>query len=141
MPPRIKSILELRRELAAKERQLGKLLAQRRKIEASLEALDRKIIAIGGDIPSGSLKRSRRGRPPGVAPRGRGTGKSLAEHICEVLAKAPKGMRAREVREAVMAAGYTSRSKEFDRIVAATLRKTPGIKRVSRGLYRLAKRK
>ena len=139
MPPRSKTIAQLRSELAAKERELDKLFTQRGKIEARLGALDRKIMAIGGEIPSGGPKRGRRAKPAGRRGRRR-TGKPLIQYIRQVLASAPKGMRAGHVTKAVIAAGYRSRSKEFNRIVAATLRKTPGIKRVSRGVYKLTKR-
>ena len=143
MPPRAKTIAQLRRELAARERQLDKLLAQRGKIDAALQALDRKIMAIGGEIPFGGAKRGRVAKPSAArrGRRGPRTGKPLVAYIRQVLAAAPKGMRAIEVKDAVIAAGYSSKSSDFARIVAATLRKTPGIKRVSRGVYKLVKRR
>jgi len=135
MPPRTRTIAQLRRELAAREKELSKLLAQRRKIEAGLGALDRKIMAIGGEVPSEGP-----GRGPTVRRGRRGTGRTLVEYVRQVLASAPKGMRAREVTDAVIAAGYRSSSRQFGRIVGAALRDTPGIRRVRRGVYRLTKR-
>ena len=67
-------------------------------------------------------------------------GGTLAKCILDALASSAKGMKAGDVTDAVIAAGYRSSSPEFGRIVAATLRKTPGIRRVSRGVSKLTKR-
>ena len=166
--PRIKKIGELRQELAAKEKQLGKLVAQRKKLASTLESIDRVIALLGGEIPP---TRRRRGRPPGrpklakkrvkrgrkpkkvkkarkakkakkakKVKRGRrATGKPLAEYLKKVLGAAKAPMRAKEIVPAVRKAGYKTFSKDFYGIVATALRDKKTFKRVSRGVYTLAK--
>lgn len=164
--PRIKKIGELRQELAAKEKQLGKLVAQRKKLASTLESIDRVIALLGGDVPP---TRRRRGRPPGrpkvakkrvkrgrkplkrgrkpksikkakKAKRGRrATGKPLADYLKKVLGAAKEPMRAKEIVPAVRKAGYKTFSKDFYGIVATALRDKKTFKRVSRGIYTLVK--
>lgn len=143
MSPRIKSIQDLRKELAAKERQLDKVLTQRKKLVAKLKSIDKRIAALGGEVPS-SERRSKPGPKPKIARKKRRTpkranSKPLVDYIKQVLAKMPKGMRAKDVAPAVKAAGYATRSKDFYGIVAAALRDTEGIKRVTRGVYKMAR--
>jgi hypothetical protein len=128
---------------------MGKLEARRQKVLIRLRGIERLIGALGGEAPAGDGRRGRRGRRAavagrrvGVARRGRrrrATGRPLPEFIKDVLAKNPEGMRAKDVAQAVTRAGYKSHSKDFYGIVAATLRDTRNFKRVSRGVYRLAK--
>lgn len=79
------------------------------------------------------------GRPVGRPRkrRARATGKPLIEYVRAVLAKAPQGMRAKDVASAVTKAGYRSFSKDFYGIVATTLR-DKRFKRLHRGVYTLA---
>jgi len=142
--PRVRSIVAIRKELAAKERQLEKLQARRGAVAAKLEAVDRQIHALGGEVPA------RVGRPrkkPAVrvaraprAPRARGArvGKPLTEFIKEVLAKAPAGMKAKSVTAAVLKAGYPTKDRNFGQTVAKTLAKNPAFRRVRRGVYKSA---
>ncbi len=153
MAPKVRKIEELRRELAAKERQLEALLKQRRKIAAKLESLDKGILALGGEIPS--IKR-KPGRPPGSmkvkrkpgrprksvntrTPTRRIAHKPLVEYIKQVLGKSKVSLRCKDIMTAVKKAGYKSASKNFYGIVAAALRDTKNFKRVSRGAYTSAK--
>ena len=142
MPPRIKSIKELRQELAARERQLRKLVTQRRKLAGRLQSLDRQIVAIGGEVPAEGGKPPRRRKAVtgrrGIR-RGR-TGKPLVEYIRKVLASKPKGMRVAEIAAAVLKAGYEPKSKRFYRVVAGAVRQG-NFRRVGRGIYRLRGRK
>jgi len=62
MARRPKSIMELRRELAAREAALAPILAHRGKLMAEVTQLDKKIRALGGEIPPA---RRGPGRPPG----------------------------------------------------------------------------
>jgi len=149
MPPRTKTIAELKRELAAKERQLDKLQADRKKLQRQLDVIDRQIVAMGGEAPAAPARRGRRkaarkttkaARKAGKAARRgrRTTGKPLAEYIQKVLAGG-EPMRAKHITAAVKKAGYKSGAKDFYGIVAATLRDEKLFKRVSRGVYTLAK--
>ena len=71
--------------------------------------------------------------------RRRATGKPLTEYLQEALAGAKKGMRTTELVAAVTKAGYKSHSKNFYAVVAMGLRDTKIFKRLSRGVYGLAK--
>ena len=142
MAPRVKSIEDLRRELQARENQLGKLEARRQKLLKRLGRVDREIAAAGGEARTGNGRR--RGRPPGKpgkpgrpGRRRRATGTPLPQYIQQVLAKCSEGMRAKDIAAAVTKAGYKSHSKDFYGIVAATLRDESAFKRVSRGVYKL----
>ena len=147
MPPKMRTIQELRRELHRKELELAKVLARREKAMRRVAAIDAVIVALGGEIPGAELKR--RGRKPGqpaptpVAdgrkirrPRGRAKGRPLVEYMVEVL-KGSDGMRIRDLMAAVQQAGYRSSSKDFYNIVAAAIRGEQ-FKKIGRGVYKLA---
>ncbi|HUS92077.1 MAG TPA: hypothetical protein VM695_09515 [Phycisphaerae bacterium] len=150
MPRRTKelSIKELRRELAAREKQVNGLLARRGKLAASLADVDARIAALGGGTPAarrGRPKAAGKGRPKAAATgngrkraRRRATGKPLADYVVDVLTKAGKPLRVKDAMAAVTKAGYQSASKDFYGIVAAALRDDSRIKKISRGVYTLA---
>ena len=128
------TIAELRRTLAARERQVARLLARRGKLAKRLAAVDRDIEALGGKVPKATrpkgrvAKRGARRLPRNVKP--------LPEYIKDVLAKSKAGMRVKDVEAAVKAAGYKTSSKHFYGSVAVVLREGPFVK-VSRGVYKL----
>ena len=145
MPGKVKSIRELRSELQIKETMLSSLRARRDKLGSQLAALERQIAALSGG--------ARRGRKPGRRPatpkaaakrtpklrparRGR-RGTPLVDYVQNVLKKAPKPMRVKEVVKAVTAAGYKSDSKDFYGIVATALRDPKKFHKVKRGVYKL----
>jgi len=130
MPARIKSIKELRQELAARERQLRKLVTRRSELARRLQSLDRQIEAIGGEAVAEGRKPVRRRR----------TDKPLVEYIRKVLTSKPKGMRVGEIAAAVLKAGYQTKSKRFYRVVAGAIRQG-NFRRVGRGVYRLPSQK
>ncbi len=147
--PRIKSIRQLQKELKLRTRQLSGLQARRAKAAARLAAIDRKILAMGGEPEAPGAVRGRRGRRrgrPKLAGRvgrprqhRRATGKPLIKYVQDVLAKAPpQGMRAKDVASAVVKSGYRSFSKDFYGIVATTLR-SKLFKKLRRGVYILAR--
>ena len=143
MPPRTRSIQQIRRELAAKERQVRKLESRRRRLTDELARVDREIAAATGDgrraQKATGMKAARRGRPPKTAGRRRrATGRPLTEYLVDVLKRAKKPMRVKDICSAATKAGYKSYSKDFYGIVAATLRDQPAFSRVGRGLYKLA---
>jgi chromosome segregation ATPase len=150
------TIKELRRQLAAKEKQLDKAVAERSRLATRLAELDAEIAALGG-APAPKRKKRRKaakkagrkpGRKPGrpakkkaakrkVAKKAR-RGKPLAAYIVGVLKGAAGGMRVKNVMAAVVKAGYATQSKDFYGIVAATLRDETKFKKISRGVYTLA---
>lgn len=147
MPARTRTIRQLQRELNAKKRALVALRKRRAKAASRLEAIDREIAVLTGAGPGPKVggkkkvagKRGRPGRKKVARKRRRATGKPLVAYMRQVLAKAPRGMRARDIAAAVTKAGYRSFSKDFYAVVAKTLLDAEIFQRVSRGVYKLAK--
>ena len=133
--PRIKTIEELTRELAAKQKKVGRLQKKKDALLTKVEAIDRRIGLLTGAAvktrgPAKNGRKTRRGRGPG--------GKGLASYLQQVLAKASTaGLRAKEIAQAVANAGYKSASKNFYGIVAAALRDKNKFRRLRRGVYSL----
>jgi len=128
--PKTKSIAELERELASQQKRVDKLEARRAKLAASLEAVDREIAALTGRSGFG---------PARVKRAGAGAGRrSLTSCLSAVLAKADGAMRAMDLADAVVKAGYVTRDKNFKNTVAKTLAKEKQFRRVGRGMYKLA---
>jgi uncharacterized coiled-coil protein SlyX len=133
--PRTRTIQELRAELAAREKQVAKLQAQRQRLARQLDQLGREMAAMSGGQRRAPAKvgrkaaaQRRRKLPRNVKP--------LVEYIRDALAGAEGGMRVKDVMVAVRKAGYKTFSKEFYGQVAAAVREGPFAK-VSRGVYRL----
>jgi len=145
--PIVKSIEQLRRELAQKEQVLNKLQMRRDKLQAKLEGVDKLIAQMLGQ----PVKGRRGGRLAAAitvskkAPvarktrkaQGRG-GKALVDYVKQVLANKDNGMRVRDIMTAVKKAGYKSISKDFYTIVAATVRDPKTFTKLARGVYKLA---
>ncbi|MCY2928641.1 MAG: hypothetical protein NTV86_03945, partial [Planctomycetota bacterium] len=78
-------------------------------------------------------------KPKAKAKAGRGRGgKPLAAYVREALAAAPKGLAARDIEKAVLAAGYATKGKDLYNPIGAVLAKG-GFKKVNRGVYALKK--
>ena len=144
MPVKKDTIGEIRRTLKAKERQLAKLQTKRDALLRQIEQVDREAEELAGSIsPSravGRRKKAVRVAPVVKAPRGvrkARRGKPLLNYVLSALSKTKKPMRARDIKDAVVKAGYRSSSKDFYNIVATTLRNEDYFKRVGRGLYQL----
>ena len=144
MPPRKRTIQQLRTELQSKQRQLAALRAKRGKLAAQLAAVDRQIAGLAGE---GTRRRRKAGRKPGrpkaakavkKARRAgkRATGKPLAEFLQAVLKAAKGPMRIKDAMRAVTKAGYRSGSKDFYGIVATAIRDKAKFEKVGRGLYK-----
>ncbi len=155
-----KTIQQLRKELAEKERKLGKLQDKRAKLLKQIADVDDEIAKLGGESGPAPAKRTatkskgkktaakktrrksvkksakKSGRGGGRA-KGKG-GKTLADMIHDVLAKSDEPMRIKEIAAAVQDAGYKSDSKDFYGFVASTLRDETKFTRVSRGKYTVA---
>jgi hypothetical protein len=153
MPGKTKTIAELRKELTAKERQLSKLRIHRKTLAARLGAVDRQISTLAGESPQrvrgkkAGQRAGKRGKKAtrkvrtakkGKAAGKRATRKPLVHYIQKVLGKTKKGMRVKDMVQAVIDAGYHTTSKHFYRAVASQLRKRKNFRRVSRGMYKLA---
>ena len=141
--PKTMTIARLKRELAAGERKLTRLVAQRQKLAGQLAAADRDIAALGGEVPKTGKRRERKASKGAPGRRGRKLPKNvkpLTEYIKDVLSGSKDGMRVKEVEAAVKKAGYKTFSKDFYGVVAMAMRSGP-FKKVSRGVYRLKVRK
>jgi len=142
MPPIVKSIEQLRKELRTKERLVKRLQAKRNKVLAAVAKIDRRIAAISG----AGLPGRGRGRKPapglgagnGRRRRRRASGKPLVNYVHAVLKKAKGPMRVKDVASAVIKRGYKTHSKDFYGIVASTLRDKTKFARVGRGKYKPA---
>lgn len=137
--PKTMTIAKLKREIAARERQVERLLAQRGKVAKQLADVDRQIEALGGEVPAAKKRPGRKPSKGAAKPRTRRLPKnvkSLPEYVRDVLAGAKDGMRVKEVEAAVRKAGYKTFSKDFYGSVATALREGP-FQKVSRGVYKL----
>ncbi|MDY6913209.1 MAG: hypothetical protein SVT52_01950 [Planctomycetota bacterium] len=159
MPPRAKSISQLRKELATKKKQLKKARTRRAKLTAQLAAVDHEITKLTGKAAPARRKKARKaakkakrvkkvrkarkaGRKKSAkrtkaTRRKRTTRKPLLTHLKLVLGRAKGGLRVKDAAAAVVKSGYTTKSKDFYSIVATTLRDKDNFRRVGRGIYKL----
>ncbi len=63
---------------------------------------------------------------------------SLVDYLAAVLTQASAPMKAKDIHDAVLAAGYATKDKRFVATVGKTLAANPRFKRKGRGLYTLA---
>ena len=113
---------------------MGRLQKKKAVLLTKVEAIDRRIGLLTGSAVKARrpAKDGRRRRRGGRKP----TGKALTNYIQQVLAKASgAGLRAKEIAQAALNAGYKSASKNFYGIVAAALRDTAKFRRLRRGVY------
>jgi hypothetical protein len=103
-------------------------------LKAKRDTLDKQIAELEG--AAGPVTK-RPGCKPGRKPRAkRAAGKPLAEYVREVLAKAPKGLRVKEIAQAVLAAGYPTKAKNVYKPVTKVLAEGE-FTRLDRGVYGL----
>lgn len=127
------SVDDLHAEIARRGRSISKLQKQHAKAMQKVEAIEREIIASGGDISGG--RRLRFGGP------GVNLGRKRPKNdmnLVEALTKTLKGktMGVTELAEAVQKNGYRTSAANFRTIVNQTLIKHPKtFKKVSRGMY------
>jgi len=157
--PVVKTIEQLRQELEAKVLELAKLTAYRDKLQAELDAVDRRVALIQGSAAPVAKRRGRPGRKPKAAKveaapkapkaekaekkikgrRGRrAKGGNLVDVIKQVLSGKSDGMRIRDIATAVKDAGYKSAAKDFYTIVATAMREPGAFTKTGRGVYKLA---
>ena len=126
------SVEDLKKEILRRQRVLPKLIAKR-------DALDKKIAELQG---LGELKAApKRARKKLAKKRARKAMRAsragtLPSKLAEVL-QGKARMSIAEVTEAVLAAGYKSKSKAFQKIVGMTLAQNKRFKRVRKGQYSL----
>lgn len=148
-----KTIAQLKRQLTAQVKLVTQLSAQRAKIAAKLEKLDRKIAALAGQAAKPAKTASRKAGKKASKKAGKKVArktkakvagarklpknaKPLLDCIKDVLAKSTNGMRVKEIVGAVRKAGYKTFSKDFYGIVAATVR-DKSFEKITRGVYKV----
>ena len=135
--PRIKSIAELENEL------LDRLRQSRAQLAAQLKDVDSRIALLTGK-PSPARAVVRRGKAAKAAmagPKRRQVGgvpgKPLKDFLAEAMGKGGS-MRARDLTEAVLEAGYPTKDRNFRQTVASALAGDKRFRRIRRGIYKLA---
>lgn len=141
--PRTRTVDQLQSELLEKLREI------RDKMAADVSILDARIALLTGKSPlaltAGRGRRGgRRGKRAKVAKApgrrrqvGGGAGKPLKAFLAEAL-ETGGTMRARDLTEAVLAAGYTTKDRNFRQTVASALAGDRRFRRIRRGIYKLA---
>lgn len=141
------TLADLRRALDAKERELRHMVARREALAREIEELGETLEAMlaGSAAAPGraaAAKPGRRGRKAAAADgkgrRSRGPREgSLPVVIRSVLERVVGPMRVGEIAQAVVKAGYASRSSNLNIIVANRLAQMGDVEKVERGLYQL----
>ena len=116
-----RTIAELRAELAAKEKQVSKLRAQRQKVMKQLAAIDGEIAALGGRAVKRKPKSEKKTATKTVVRKRQARTKpSLADVLAQVLVG--KGdVKVAGAAKLARAAGYKSTSSQFGNIVSQAL--------------------
>ena len=150
--PRTKSIAELEKEIRTKQVRVEKLRRRRDRVASVLEDLNRQIFVLAGEVPparkagkrAGGRRGAKRVKAVRRGRRRRGSlkavgGKPLIALLVDALGKSDGSMRARDLADAVIKAGYKTRDRNFRQTVASTLAGDKRFHRISRGVYKLAK--
>ena len=136
-----RTIAELRAELAAKEKQVSKLRAQRQKVMRQLATLDGEIAALGGKAVKRKPKSKKKATKKTVTrKRPAKTKHSLADVLAQVLA-AKGDVKVADAAKLARAAGYKSMSSQFGHVVSQALGADKRFKKISRGVYALSRGK
>ncbi len=127
------STVDLRRELARRERGASKLVAQRVKLAKQIAALDAELASLGAAAPA------RRGRPVGSKNKRKAARRARNKtSLPDTLAAAVKPgatVTVPQATNAVLASGYKTADRNFGQTIARTLAAHKGFKRKGRGTY------
>ena len=126
------AIEELKREIVRRTRVLPKLIAMR-------DALDKKIAELqelGAVRLAPRHARRKMGRKRARKIQGKARAYSLSSKLVEVF-QGKKKQSLAEAIQAVLAAGYRTKSKNFATIVGNTLAQDKRFRRVRKGIYAL----
>jgi hypothetical protein len=126
------TVEELKKEIARRQKGLAKLVAKREKLNCQIAELESLGIVAKPAAKRGRKPGRKRGRKAGRAPQPG----SLINLLVKALGAKGK-LTIAEAVDAVLAAGYKSKSKSFKLIVNQALAKNKRFKRVSKGLYTL----
>ena len=133
------SVKTLERLLARRKREIASLEKRRATLLARLAEVERKLAALQG-VPSAAgakpVGRARKVKKvKKVVRRRKRRGASLATVIRQVLDAASGPLKAADITEKVLAAGYRTKAKNFRQIVLSTLSRHPDAARVGTGVY------
>lgn len=140
-----KSVAQLRKELAAKERQIDRLKTKRAKVAGELERLDKQIARLSGKPAASAKSGGKKGAPKKRATKKRAKKKrhrrpknkaGLADTLAQVL-KGKEGVSIEEAVDLVRKAGYKTTSKNLRGLVGQRLSGDDRFKSVDRGVYAL----
>jgi hypothetical protein len=126
------SVEELKKEIVRRQKALPKLIASR-------DALDKKIAELQGlGEPQAAPKRGRRKLAKKRVKRAKRASRpgSLSSKLVEVF-QGKKSLSLGDAIQAVLAAGYKTKSKNFATIVGNTLAQDKRFRRVRKGVYAL----
>jgi len=132
---KMKSIAELRKELASKEQQLDRLKSKRAKVAGELERLDKQIADLSGKAPAAGKSATRKRAPKKRRRRPRNKA-GLADTLAQVL-EGKTGVGIDEAADLVRKVGYKSHARRFRALVGKTLSQDDRFKSVGRGVYGL----
>ena len=128
------SVEEIRKEISRRQRKLPALIAERDALNARIAELEGLVGAKPAPAAVARRKpRRRKAARPAMKP---GRAGSLNRTLAEVF-EGKGRLTVAEAVEAVLAAGYRSKSKDFANIVSMTLSKDKRFRRVRRGVYAL----
>jgi hypothetical protein len=114
----------------------AKLLADRNSLSEQISVIERAISDMGGTpLVKVAIVRSAAGARAGPGRRRREG--SLKEFIVRVLKSSGKPMAVKDITEGVRAAGYPTRNQTLAKSVGITLTQTPGVRKISRGVFGL----
>ena len=110
------------------------LLSQQAALQTEIEKLAEAISALGGSAAAGARPRrtaGRRRKRAGTVRKG-----SLKSYILKVM-RPGQVMAVRDIAAAVRRGGYKTQSSNFANQVSNALAQTPGVRKVSRGKFRV----
>lgn len=131
------TISELQKMLEERQTRLKTLAELRSKKLAELKEIDTQIETLSGEAVSDSISTVTLPKPQPKKKRvPRDTNKQTSvEYAKEILAKHPLGLELNDLAEAVLKAGYSSKSSNFSNSLYQALYKSDEIVRNSEGRY------
>lgn len=130
------STVELRKELAKREKQITLLKAKKNRLSKRIEKIDAQIAAMEGQARKSYVKKAGKKKAGKAKVLRVGRAGSLPNVLLEVM-KDKKAVKASEAAKLAQEAGYKSKSKTFAHDVSRTLRTDKRFKKVARGIFQV----
>ena len=129
------STVELRKELAKREKQITLLKTKKNRLSKRIEKIDAQIAAMEGQAHKPYAKKAGK-KKTGRAKALRGRAGSLPNVLFEVM-KDKKALKVSEAAMLAQKAGYKSKSKTYVKIVGKALKADKRFKKVGRGMFQV----